>query len=106
MLCANSVVRGVYTSDKLYSFMELPADMKFKFSFHMSKWHDYFSWIELPQDPNGAACAGASENLHKKTITFNDEEELYGATNTEIVTEQQKDKMQKDLQKLLEARRD
>ena len=48
MLCANSIVRGVYTSDNLYTFMDLPADMKFKFSFHMSKWHDYFSWIDLP----------------------------------------------------------
>jgi len=106
MLCASSVVRGVYTSDKLYSFMELPADMRFKFSFHMSKWHDYFSWIQLPQDPNNAACAGAIDSARKKTITFIDEEEIFEATNTEMVTEQQKEKMQKDLQKLLEARRD
>lgn len=49
-LCANSVVRGLFTSDNEYDFMTLPPDMKFKFSFDASKWHEYFCWLDLPRD--------------------------------------------------------
>ena len=49
-LCANSHVRGVFTSDNLYDFVTLPADMRFKFAFDLVKWPEYFHWQTLPQD--------------------------------------------------------
>jgi len=47
-LCANSLVRGVYTSDNLYDFVTLPPDMRFKFSFDIGRWPEHFAWLELP----------------------------------------------------------
>ena len=47
-MCAASGVRGIYTSDNLYDFVTLPSDMRFKFSFDISKWPDYFAWVQLP----------------------------------------------------------
>lgn len=49
-MCANSCIRGVYTSDNLYDFVTLPPDLRFKFSFEISRWPEYFAWLELPQD--------------------------------------------------------
>ena len=56
-LCANSTVRGVYTSDNEYDFVTLPPDMRFKFSFDINRWPEYFAWLELPSDSR----QGASE---------------------------------------------
>lgn len=50
MICASSEVRGVYTSENLYDFVTLPPDMRFKFSFHISKWPEQFAWLEMPAD--------------------------------------------------------
>ena len=47
-LCANSMVRGVYTSDNEYDFVTLPPDMRFKFSFDINRWPEYFAWLDLP----------------------------------------------------------
>ena len=47
-LCANSIVRGVYTSDNEYDFVTLPPDLRFKFSFDINRWPEYFAWLELP----------------------------------------------------------
>jgi len=49
-MCANCMVRGVYTSDNLYDFVTLPPEMRFKFSFDISRWPENFAWLELPQD--------------------------------------------------------
>ena len=54
-LCANSMVRGVYTSDNEYDFVTLPPDMRFKFSFDINRWPEYFAWLELPSDINEGA---------------------------------------------------
>ena len=35
-VCANTHVRGIFTSDMLYDFVTLPADMRFKFPFDLS----------------------------------------------------------------------
>lgn len=43
-VCANTHIRGVFTSDNLYDFVTLPADMRFKFAFELSKWLEYFDW--------------------------------------------------------------
>jgi hypothetical protein len=43
-MCANTHVRGLYTSDNLYDHVTLPADMRFKFAFDLSKWHEFFHW--------------------------------------------------------------
>jgi hypothetical protein len=50
MICACSEIRGVYTSENLYDFVTLPPDMRFKFSFHISKWPEQFAWLEMPAD--------------------------------------------------------
>lgn len=49
-LCANSVVRGVYTSDNEYDFVTMPPDLRFKFSFDINRWPEYFAWLDLPAD--------------------------------------------------------
>lgn len=49
-LCANSMIRGVFTSDNLYDFVTLPPDMRFKFQFEIQRWPEFFAWLELPQD--------------------------------------------------------
>ena len=48
-LCANLQIRGVYTSDNDYDFVNLPSDMRFKFPFDnpaqvAQKWSEYFDW--------------------------------------------------------------
>jgi len=48
-LCANCLLRGVYTSDNDYEFTNLPADMKFKFGFDIQRWPEFFQWQNLPQ---------------------------------------------------------
>ena len=50
MICAWSEVGGVDTSENLYDFVTLPPDMRFKFSFHISKWPEQFAWLEMPAD--------------------------------------------------------
>ena len=49
-MCANSCVRGVYTSDNLYDFVTLPPDLRFKFQFEIQRWPEYFAWLELTKD--------------------------------------------------------
>lgn len=73
MLCACSIVRGVFTSDNLYDFVNLPPDLKFKFAFHMSKWHDYFSWIDLPSSLEQQKTTTSKAEGQTKKITFADE---------------------------------
>jgi hypothetical protein len=50
MLCANSQVRGVFTSENLYDFVTLPPDLRFKFQFEIHRWPEFFAWLELPRD--------------------------------------------------------
>ena len=54
-MCANSMVRGVFTSDNEYDFVTLPPDMRFKFSFDINRWPEYFAWLELPGDIKSGA---------------------------------------------------
>ena len=63
MICACSVVRGVFTSDNLYDFVTLPPEMRFKFSFPIDKWPEQFAWIELPADilPNATEADLATQ---------------------------------------------
>jgi hypothetical protein len=49
-LCANSIVRGVFTSDNLYDFVTLPPDLRFKFQFQINRWPEFFAWLQLPGD--------------------------------------------------------
>lgn len=49
LLCANTQVRGVYTSDNLYDYVTLPTDMRFKFGFDINKWTEHFDYVCLPQ---------------------------------------------------------
>ena len=43
-VCANLHLRGIFTSDNLYDFVTLPADMRFKFAFDLAQWPEYFHW--------------------------------------------------------------
>ena len=43
-ICANTHIRGIFTSDKLYDFVTIPSDMRFKFSFEIQKWTENFDW--------------------------------------------------------------
>lgn len=43
-VCANTHLRGVFTSDNMYDFVTLPADMRYKFAFDLAKWPEYFHW--------------------------------------------------------------
>ena len=54
-ICANSQVRGVYTTDNEYDFVTLPPDLRFKFSFDINRWPEYFAWLELPKEIDGTA---------------------------------------------------
>ena len=47
-LCAHIQVRGLYTSDNEYDFATLPADLRFKFPFDITKWPEHFDWITVP----------------------------------------------------------
>lgn len=49
-VCANSHLRGIFTSNNLYDFVTLPADMRFKFAFELERWMEYFNWQTLPHD--------------------------------------------------------
>ena len=50
-ICANTHVRGVFTSDNFYEdCVTLPADMRFKFAFELERWNEYFDWQALPRD--------------------------------------------------------
>jgi hypothetical protein len=49
-VCANTHLRGIYTSDNMYDFVTLPADMRFKFAFDLARWPEYFDWQSLPHD--------------------------------------------------------
>ena len=40
----------MYTSDNLYEPVTLPADLRFKFGFDMSKWGEHFDLVGLPSD--------------------------------------------------------
>ena len=57
-LCANSIVRGIFTSDNEYDFVTLPPDMRFKFQFDINRWPEYFALLELPADIRPGASHG------------------------------------------------
>ena len=48
-------MRGVYTTDNEYDFVTLPPDLRFKFSFDINRWPEYFAWLELPKEIDGTA---------------------------------------------------
>jgi len=67
-LCANLQIRGVYTSDNDYDFVNMPSDMRFKFPFDnqaqvASKWPEYFDWHNLPNIDDHHGKGGSP---HKK----------------------------------------
>jgi len=62
-VCANTHLRGIYTSDNLYDFVTLPADMRFKFAFDLGKWPEYFHWQTLPQDWSSKKTKDENVNL-------------------------------------------
>ena len=65
-VCANTHLRGIFTSDNLYDFVTLPADMRFKFAFDLTKWPEYFHWQTLPQDWKGRKAG--DENVHLQAL--------------------------------------
>jgi hypothetical protein len=77
-VCANTHLRGVYTSDNLYDFVTLPADMRYKFAFDLAKWPEYFDWQALPQDwANRKGKQGqypGDENLNLQNLVKREQE--------------------------------
>lgn len=91
-LCANSVVRGVFTSDNEYDFVTLPPDMRFKFSFDINRWPEYFAWLELPSDiRSGATDAQLAEERARQVSA---KAALRAQNQGGHMTEQQKKQMQ------------
>jgi hypothetical protein len=64
MLCSNVIIRGVYTSDNVYDYASLPSDMRFKFSFDMNRWQEFFSWQMVPADWNKKSADLLSESQY------------------------------------------
>jgi hypothetical protein len=48
----------------MYDFVTLPADMRFKFAFELTKWPEYFHWQTLPQDWSGKKTKDENVNLN------------------------------------------
>ena len=40
--------RGVFTSDNLYNYATLPSDMRYKFTFDVNRWSEFYTWNSLP----------------------------------------------------------
>jgi Protein of unknown function (DUF667) len=68
-LCANTHLRGVYTSDNAYDFVNMPSELRFKFPFDNNhtqvaqKWLEYFDWVTLPLDWDGKRSGTASAEV-------------------------------------------
>jgi hypothetical protein len=60
----------VYTSDNVYDYVTLPSDMKFKFSFDINRWEEYFDWISLPSDWDKK---NTNTQHNKSKVTFEDD---------------------------------
>jgi WD repeat-containing protein 90 len=103
MICACSVVRGVYTSDNLYDFVTLPPDMRFKFSFPINKWPEQFAWIELPADilPNATEADLAQQRRQQA----NSRAALAAQAKTDALTDKQKQQMEMEVSEMLDSKR-
>ena len=102
-LCANSVVRGVFTSDNEYDFVTLPPDMRFKFSFDINRWPEYFAWLELPTDLRpGATDQQLAEQRARQTSA---KAALTAKNRGAHMTEEQKAQMEMEIENLLTHQR-
>lgn len=67
VLCASMMVRGVFTSDILYTVKTLPKEMQFRVK--EGAWADLYDWITLPLTEDQNANPEESKELKpKKTI--------------------------------------
>ena len=103
-ICANTHVRGIFTSDNLYDHVTLPADMRFKFAFDLSKWREYFDWQMLPHDWSGRKVADENESLNalinrqKATMSKDDQRNAMRAEIDEIIATNKDPTMSSELQ--------
>lgn len=52
----------------MYDFVTLPADMRFKFAYDLSKWMEYFDWQCLPHDWSNSRRSNADENKNLQNL--------------------------------------
>lgn len=98
-MCANSQVRGVYTSDNEYDFVTLPPDLRFKFSFDINRWPEYFAWLELPRDID--ATASDAKLAMERAKQLGAKAALRAQNLGEHLTAEQKQRMEKEVDALL-----
>ena len=79
------MVRGVYTSENSYDFTNMPSDMRFKFSFDLKRWEEFFTYKSLPSDwdagLNQSALKSIQSNMLPSEIQKMREAERYRMEN-------------------------
>jgi hypothetical protein len=96
-LSANIQVRGVYTSDNLYEYVTLPSDMRFKFSFDINRWEEFFEWINLPEDLNRDKENSPTKSIKSQSISKGGNDEI----SKERFREEERRRMQSEIDELL-----
>lgn len=94
-VCANTHLRGIFTSDNLYDFVTLPADMRFKFAFDLTKWPEYFDWQLLPQDWKTRKRGDENQNLNS---LLNSQK-----SKTKLSKEDQRKEMRNEIDNLIQG---
>lgn len=102
-LCANSMVRGVFTSDNEYDFVTLPPDMRFKFSFDIARWPEYFAWLELPADLRQGASD--SQLAQDRAQQLNAKAALKAQNQGTHMTAEEKKRLESEIDALLQHQR-
>ena len=93
------MVRGVFTSDNEYDFVTLPPDMRFKFSFDINRWPEYFAWLELPSDLRpGASDAQLAEDRTRQAAA---KAALASQNRGGHMSEEQKARMEMEIDQML-----
>jgi hypothetical protein len=97
------MVRGIYSTENLYDFVTLPPEMRFKFSFHISKWPEQFAWLEMPTDMNLHASEG--DLAVQRFEQVNAKAKLVQNNANKTLNDRQRDEMERDISNLLDAKR-
>ena len=71
-LSANQTVRGVFTSDILYSIKNLPKEMSFLCRKN-EQWQDKYTWIEIPEQSQEIMAPPAAVVKKSDEVKFRSE---------------------------------
>lgn len=64
-ICANLIIRGIYTSSNIYNWDSLPKEMSFKMV-KGGKWSDVYNFIYLPNSINPEKNISNIDNEQKQ----------------------------------------